>query len=85
MQATADLTQIPIEVYPSSHATALGAAACARMATDPTLSVERRYTRLGRGHTYQPQWSADRAADFRQTWRAAVAATLPTEKAAEFP
>jgi glycerol kinase len=80
MQATADLTQIPIEVYPSSHATALGAAACARLAADPTLSVADAVPDWTAATTYQPQWSADRAADFRHHWRAAVAATLPQEK-----
>ena len=83
MQATADLTQIPIEVYPSSHATALGAAACARMAADPALSVADAVPDWTPATTYHPQWSADRAADFRHHWRAAVTATLPPEKAAE--
>jgi len=85
MQATADLTQIPIEVYPSSHATALGAAACARMATDPTLGVSDAIPDWAAATTYYPQWSAGRAADFRQTWRSSFDATTPTEKAAEFP
>ena len=80
MQATADLTQIPIEVYPSSHATALGAAACARLAADPTLSVADAVPDWTSADTYHPQWSADRAADFRHRWRAAVTATLPEEK-----
>lgn len=80
MQATADLTQIPIEVYPSSHATALGAAACARMAVDPTLDVADAVPDWTAATTYQPRWSADRAADFRHKWRAAVTATLPQEK-----
>ncbi|MGL5927526.1 MAG: FGGY family carbohydrate kinase, partial [Dermatophilaceae bacterium] len=31
MQAQADLAQVPVEVYPSAHATPLGAAACARL------------------------------------------------------
>ena len=42
MQAQADLARIPVEVYPSAHATPLGAAACARLALDPTLSPSRR-------------------------------------------
>ena len=40
MQATADLVQVPVEVYPGAHATALGAAACARLALDPALRIE---------------------------------------------
>jgi glycerol kinase len=79
MQATADLTGIPIEVYPSSHATALGAAACGRMAADPTLSVADAVPDWTAATTYHPQWSADRAADFRFRWRAAITATLPQE------
>ena len=39
MQAQADLARIPVDVYPSLHATALGAAACARLALDPGLDV----------------------------------------------
>jgi glycerol kinase len=77
MQATANLTQIPIEVYPSSHATALGAAACARLAADPTLSVTDAVPDWTAATTYYPQWPADRAAEFRHHWRAAVTATLP--------
>ena len=38
MQAQADLARIPVEVYPSAHATPLGAAACARMALDPAAT-----------------------------------------------
>lgn len=79
MQATADLTQLPIEVYPSSHATALGAAACARMAADPGLDVADAVPGWTAATTYQPKWSADRAAAFRRHWRVAVAATLPQE------
>ena len=37
MQAQADLAQMPVEVYPSLHATPLGAAACARLALDRSL------------------------------------------------
>ncbi|HJY95728.1 MAG TPA: FGGY family carbohydrate kinase, partial [Streptosporangiaceae bacterium] len=35
MQAQADLAQIPVDVYPSAHATPSGAAACARLALEP--------------------------------------------------
>ena len=79
MQAVADLTQIPVEVYPSPHATALGAAACARMAADPTLSPDEAVDDWTATTTYHPHWSADRATDFRHHWRAAVTATLPEE------
>jgi glycerol kinase len=78
MQATADLTGLPIEVYPSPHATALGAAACARLACDPNLSIEDAVPTWTPAMTYEPRWSADRAADYRHRWRAAVTASLPT-------
>ena len=39
MQAVADLTQLPVGLYPSAHATALGAAALGRMAQDPDLAL----------------------------------------------
>jgi glycerol kinase len=79
MQATADLAQIPIEVYPSGHATALGAAACVRLAADPALTVTEAVPEWTPSTTYYPQWTADRAADFRDQWRGAVTATLPQE------
>ena len=40
LQAQADLAQLPVDVYPSPHATPLGAAACARLALDDGLSVD---------------------------------------------
>ena len=46
MQSVADLMQIEIEVYPSAHATPLGAAALARMAHDPSLSLADAVIRL---------------------------------------
>ncbi len=76
MQACADVTGLPVEVSPSPHATALGAAACARLATDSTLSVDDAVAAWTPSTTYSPRWSADRAADFRHRWRSAVTATL---------
>lgn len=80
MQATADLTQIPIDVYPSSHATALGAAACARLAMNPGLSLADAVADWTPATTYEPRWSPDRAAEFRHHWTSAAHATLPQEK-----
>ena len=79
MQATADLTQIPIEVYPSGHATALGAAACARLATNPDLTAPEAIPAWTPATTYHPHWSPERAAEYRDRWRAAVSALLPEE------
>lgn len=77
MQATADLTQLPVEVYPNVHATALGAAACARMAWDPSISVEDAVGSRAPARVYEPRWSRERATEFREQWRAAAEANLP--------
>ncbi|MGC9666112.1 FGGY family carbohydrate kinase [Planosporangium sp. 12N6] len=77
MQATADLMQIPIDVYPSAHATALGAAALARMSVHPQLTVADAVPPWEPETTYEPAWSPDRSREFRARWRAAVAAALP--------
>ncbi|MFF8024898.1 FGGY family carbohydrate kinase [Streptomyces sp. NPDC007896] len=79
MQATADLLQIPVDVYSSPHATALGAAAMARLALDPDLAVEQAASDWTAQISYEPHWSADRAQDHRARWRAAVEAALPQE------
>ena len=72
MQSVADLMQIEIEAYPHAHATPLGAAALARMATDPTLDLPDAVVPWAPALTYHPQWSASRAADFRGRWNAAA-------------
>lgn len=77
MQACADVTGLPVEIYPSPHATALGAAASARLASDPAMRVDDAVGTWTPPITYQPRWTADRSADFRHRWRAAVTATLP--------
>ncbi|SEH73477.1 glycerol kinase [Mycolicibacterium rutilum] len=76
MQAQADLGRIPVEVYPSLHATALGAAACARLALDPSLTVEEAVGTWTPHRTYDPQWPADRAADYLDRWRRAAESQL---------
>jgi glycerol kinase len=76
MQAQADLAQLPVDVYPSPHATALGAAACARLALDPARTVADVAGGWRPAATYEPAWSADRAAEHLDRWRTAAAATL---------
>jgi glycerol kinase len=76
MQAQADLLQCPVEVYPSAHATPLGAAAMARVALDPALSLDDAIWPWVPSSTYQPMWPADRAAEFMGCWRAAVATSI---------
>lgn len=73
MQAVADLTQVPVDVYPSQHATALGAAALARMSVTPGLTLEEAIIDWSPTEVYEPTWSADRAADFRGRWATTAA------------
>lgn len=80
MQAQADLARIPVEVYPSAHATPLGAAACARLALDPALSPADAVGTWTPEHTYEPLWSDERAAEYLARWRhAADAVRTPSE------
>jgi glycerol kinase len=83
MQAQADLARIPVDVYPSLHATALGAAACARLALDTGLDVTDAVGTWTPDHTYQPEWSADRAEEFMSRWmRAAESVVTQAETTA---
>ncbi|GAB7067007.1 carbohydrate kinase [Mycobacterium hodleri] len=80
MQAQADLARIPVEVYPSAHATPLGAAACARLALDPALRPADVVGTWTPEHTYEPLWSDERAAEYLARWRqAADAVRTPSE------
>jgi glycerol kinase len=76
MQAQADLAQVPVDVYPSAHATPLGAAACAQLALRPDATVQEVVGTWTPQRTYEPQWSADRAAEHLARWHRATAATL---------
>jgi glycerol kinase len=76
MQAQADLAQIPVDVYPSAHATPFGAAACARLALDPAVDLASLVAGWQPEHIYKPAWPANRAADHLARWRRAAAATL---------
>jgi glycerol kinase len=75
MQAQADLAQLPVDVYPSAHATPLGAAACARLALDPGLGVDDAVAGWAPDQVYEPVWSSDRAEEHLARWRAAALAT----------
>lgn len=68
MQSVADLMQIEIEVYPSAHATPLGAAALARIAHDPSLTLPEAVVPWRPSLAYTPRWTADQAAEFRSRW-----------------
>ncbi|GAA5194285.1 FGGY family carbohydrate kinase [Arthrobacter gyeryongensis] len=75
MQAVADLMQIEIDVYPSQHATPLGAAALARVALEPSRTLQDAVVPWSPSTVYEPKWSADQAAEFRARWATAVQAT----------
>lgn len=73
MQAVADITQLPVEVYPLAHATAIGAAATGLLALDPSRSLTDVVPPFTAEENYDPIWSDDQAADFRERWRQVVA------------
>ena len=77
MQAQADLLQAPVDVYPSAHATALGAAALARLALDPALRPADAVGGWVPSMTYEPRISADEAAHHLATWRSAIHRVMP--------
>lgn len=80
MQALADLAQIPIDVFPSAHATPLGAAACAQLALNPDADPVDVVGTWTPQHIHEPSWSADRAADHLNRWqRAARVSTADKE------
>ena len=76
MQSQADMLQAPIETYPSYHATALGTAACMRLALNPDLAVEEGPYRWQAEASYHPQRSVEDVSAYRKAWRHAVEATL---------
>jgi glycerol kinase len=70
MQAVADVLQVPVDVYPSQHATALGAAALADLSLNPGKGVRGVVPAWTPASSYEPAWDAARAAEFRSSWRA---------------
>ena len=76
MQTQADLLQVPVEVFASPDATALGVAAAARIGLDPGLGIEAALGPWAPAAVYEPSISADEAGSRRATFLRAVAATL---------
>jgi glycerol kinase len=72
MQAVADQVQLEIDVYPSPHATPLGAAALARRAMEPGLDLVDAIVPWSASETFVPKWTWGQAEEFRQSWLAAV-------------
>ena len=77
MQAQADLLQAPVDVYPSAHATALGAAALARLALDPSVSPSDLVGGWAPSATYEPRMPADEAARQMAAWHDAIDRVMP--------
>ncbi|MFI0163411.1 FGGY family carbohydrate kinase [Streptomyces sp. NPDC017095] len=76
LQTQADLLQRPVEVSALPDATALGAAALARLGAEPGLSVEDVLPDWKPAAVYEPRMPAGQAAERRAGFRAAVAALL---------
>ncbi len=76
MQAQADLAQLPVDVDPYADATALGAAAAALVGLDTSRAPGDVVSGWTPAATYEPQWSADRAAEHLGRWRDAVGRSL---------
>ena len=77
MQACADILQVPVDVYPSAHATALGAAALARLSLDPTRELADVVGSWSAAAGFEPRWDGDRAEEFRCAWRELAETTYP--------
>lgn len=74
MQAVADVTQLPVQVYPSDHATAIGAAALGLLAGGVAADVTHAVPAWAAATVYLPRWPPDRADQFRRRWNAAALA-----------
>jgi glycerol kinase len=79
MQAQADLSQVPVDVYPSAHATPLGAAACARLALDDSADLATIVGGWTPQRIYEPTWSADHAGDHLDRWHRLAQSVLAQE------
>jgi glycerol kinase len=80
MQHQADLLQVPVEVFASPHATALGVAVLARMGLEGE-GAELRVPQAGPAARYEPTMGPDEAAErlarFRRAADRAMAASDP--------
>lgn len=76
MQLQADLLGVPVEVYSSPNATALGAAAFARLGIGLTGVAEAAIGRWTPAAVYEPRISADEATARLERWRRTAEATV---------
>jgi glycerol kinase len=74
MQALADLMQLDVEVRPTAHTAALGAAVVARIAVNPALSLSEAIRVPEPSTVFTPRWSSDQAIEFCSRWAEAAKA-----------
>jgi glycerol kinase len=77
MQAQADIGQTSVELFPNTHATALGAAAAARLSLDAGLTLADAVGSWEPAQRYEPAWTEDRAAEHVARWTRTLEATMP--------
>ena len=76
LQTQADLLQVPVEVYPSPHATALGVAAFADLGAGPGSQTQAAPQAWRPDAVVEPRIDADEAAARLAGWRRVAAATM---------
>jgi glycerol kinase len=80
MQTQADVLQIPIDVYPSPHATALGVAAFARLGIGEMQNPTDVVGHWSPAAIYEPHISRDAAEAHLHSWRRTAEATMALRK-----
>ena len=68
MQMQSNLSQLEIEVFPHPDATAIGVAILSKMALNANLSIAEAIPHWRPSQIYQPEWSADQAHEYMDTW-----------------
>jgi glycerol kinase len=76
LQTQADLLQVPVEVYPSPHATALGVAAFADLGASPTSQPQAAVRAWRPDAVIEPRIGADEATERLAGWQRVAAATM---------
>jgi glycerol kinase len=74
MQAQADLLQAPVECYPSPDATALGAAALARLGARAAVTPADAVGEWSPAAVFEPRLAAGEAEELLRRWQAAALA-----------
>lgn len=77
MQAQADISQMPVQLYPGAHATAVGAAAAAHLCLDRSRSIADAVGTWQPERVFEPAWPGERAREFRSAWVYELEGLLP--------